>query len=258
MVIVSIYFSTSESYTNGLHSKGGQKSRFKGTSIKVEQVGRAVLYVKKYDEQYVIDFPDLMIRGFLTGAAYLELSGVCTIACSNGVTNTTIEFVPKPWFGGEHNHIKGAVSFNGEERYTLSGRWSHQTFYTAKGESEKQLLFNAEAEPMAKRVTAPLEQQQDIESHRLWGPVTEALKTKNYGVANAEKNKIEEWQRKVRKERAERNEIWKPDLFKFVEDETASDEYTKRNVAMLKKMKRKALLDVGAWTYKDSLHYRKD
>ncbi|CDS09367.1 hypothetical protein LRAMOSA10727 [Lichtheimia ramosa] len=255
---ISAFYLQDEKAGVSLNGHCGQKSRFKGTSIKVEQVGRAVLYVKKYDEQYVIDFPDLMIRGFLTGAAYLELSGVCTIACSNGVTNTTIEFVPKPWFGGEHNHIKGAVSFNGEERYTLSGRWSHQTFYTAKGESEKQLLFNAEAEPMAKRVTAPLEQQQDIESHRLWGPVTEALKTKNYGVANAEKNKIEEWQRKVRKERAERNEIWKPDLFKFVEDETASDEYTKRNAAMLKKMKRKALLDVGAWTYKDSLHYRKD
>ncbi|CDH53736.1 oxysterol binding protein [Lichtheimia corymbifera JMRC:FSU:9682] len=255
---ISAFYLQDEKAGVSLNGHSGQKARFKGTSIKTEQVGRAVLYVKQYDEQYVIDFPDLMIRGFLTGAAYLELAGVCTIACSNGHTQTTIEFVPKPWFGGEHNHIKGAITCDGEERYTLSGRWSHKTFVTKKGDSDKQLLFDAEEEPMAERKTAPIEEQQEIESHRLWGPVTEALKSKNYSVANAEKSKIEDWQRKVRKERADNNETWQPKLFKFVEDASASDTYSKRNVEMVQQMRRKALLDNGAWTYINSLHERKD
>lgn len=213
-----------------------------------------MLRVEKYDDQYVIDFPDLMIRGFLTGAAYLELSGTCTIASSSGAT-ATIEFVPKPWFGGEHNHIKGSIVYQNEQCYTLSGRWSHKSYYSSKNGEE--LLFDAEAEPMAERVTKPLEEQQEIESHRLWGPVTAALKQKNYQLANAEKTKIEEWQRKLRKERAERNETWTPKLFTFIRDDSASDQYSKRTAELIKKMKRKQLLDVGAWTYNDSLHTRK-
>ncbi|KAI7854961.1 hypothetical protein BDC45DRAFT_535090 [Circinella umbellata] len=254
---ISAFYLQHEKTGVSLNGHSGQKARFKGTSIKTEQVGRAVLYVKEWDEQYMIDFPDLMIRGFLTGAAYLELAGVCTIACSSKKTNTRIEFVPKPWFGGEHNHIKGSITCEGEEVYTLSGRWSHKSYYTKKDSEGKQLLFDAEAEPMAERKTAPLEEQQPIESHRLWGPVTEALQTKNYAVANAEKTKIEDWQRGVRKERAEKHEVFVPKLFKFVKDSSANDEYTSRNVAMLQDMKRKNLLDEGAWTYVDSLHERK-
>lgn len=244
-----------KTFFNKLCVSGGQKSRFKGTSIKVEQVGRAVLYVKKWDEQYIIDFPDLMIRGFLTGAAYLELAGVCTIVSTSGAT-ATIEFIPKPWFGGEHNHIKGNVSYKGEEYFTLSGRWSHKSFFSRKNSSEKELLFDAEAEPMAERVTPPLEEQQDIESHKLWGPVTAALKEKNYQLANAEKTKIEDWQRKLRRERAEKNETWTPKLFTFIEDGDSANTYNERMNELLKLMKRKTLLDNGAWTYNNSLHAR--
>ncbi|KAG1076905.1 hypothetical protein G6F42_025203 [Rhizopus arrhizus] len=108
---------------------------------------------------------------------------------------------------------------------------------------------------MAERKTAPIEEQQEIESHRLWGPVTEALKTKNYAVANAEKSKIEDWQRQVRKDR-ENNvaEPFKPVLFTFNKDSEASDEYSKRTVSLLANMVGKPLVDEGAWTYNDSLH----
>ncbi|KAG0173018.1 Oxysterol binding protein [Apophysomyces sp. BC1021] len=235
--------------------QGGQKSKFKGTTIKIEQVGRATLSVKPWDEVYMIDFPDLLIRGVLTGAAYIELGGVCTISSTNGA-KAVIEFVPKPWFGGEYNHIKGTISVDEKEYCTLSGRWSHQSYYVKSGESNKQLLFDAEAEPMADRVTPPTETQQEIESHRLWGKVTEALNVKNYGVATAEKTKIEDWQRKLRKERADNNETWSPVLFTFEKDDAPANDYAKRSVAMKEDMVGKPFLDEGAWTYKNSLHLR--
>lgn len=226
----------------------------------MEQVGRAVLYLKDFDEQYVIDYPDLLIRGVLTGSCYLELSGVCTIASSSGA-KAVIEFVPKPWFGGEYHRIKGHITYKDEEEYcTLSGRWSHQSFYTKtrQSSSSKKLLFDAEDEPMAERKTAPISEQKEIESHRLWGPVTEALKTKNYAVANAEKTKIEDWQRKIRKER-EQNlvEEFHPTLFTFHKDNDdtfADDSYHKRTVSLLGEMEGSPLLDEGSWTYNDSLH----
>ncbi|KAL0096397.1 hypothetical protein J3Q64DRAFT_1669198 [Phycomyces blakesleeanus] len=252
---ISAFYLEDEKAGVSLNGHCGQKSKFKGTSIKIEQVGRAVLYVKPWNEQYLIDFPDLMIRGVFTGAAFIELSGACTIMCTNGA-KSVIEFVPKPWFGGEYNHIKGGISYEGKECYTLSGRWSHQSFYSNAGSSQKELLFDAEAEPMADRRTPPYDEQKEIESHRLWGKVTEALKVKNFQVANAEKSKIEEWQRKVRKEREEKHETWEPSLFKFVKDESARDSYTTHTAALKQSMVGKPYLDEGAWVYEQSLHLR--
>ncbi|KAF1801206.1 hypothetical protein FB192DRAFT_1384635 [Mucor lusitanicus] len=253
---ISAFYLESAAEGVSLNGHCGQKSKFKGTTIKVEQVGRAVLNLKTFDEQYVIDYPDLLIRGVLTGSCYLELSGVCTITSNSGA-KAVIEFIPKPWFGGEYHRIKGSITYKGRDYCTLSGRWSNQSFYTKSGQSTKELLFDAEAEAMAERKTAPIEEQQEIESHRLWGPVTEALKTKNYAVANAEKSKIEDWQRKIRKDR-ENNiaEPFKPVLFTFHKDTEASDEYSKRTVSLLSNMVGKPLVDEGAWTYNDSLHMK--
>ncbi|CAO3630494.1 unnamed protein product [Cunninghamella echinulata] len=252
---ISAFYLEDEKAGVSLNGHSCQKSKFKGTSIKVDQIGRAVLYLKQWDEQYIIDFPYLLIRGFLTGAAYIELGGTCSITGNNG-SQAVIEFVPKPWFGGEYNHLKGTVTYEGKEYYDISGRWSHQTFYTKSGDTKKELLFDAEGEPMAERVTVPIEEQSEIESHRLWGKVTEALKIKDFQTANIEKTKIEDWQRGVRKERAEKNEVWTPSLFVFHKDDEASSDYDKINVTLSKKMPGKIQIDDGAWTYNGSLHQR--
>ncbi|KAI8582285.1 hypothetical protein K450DRAFT_228235 [Umbelopsis ramanniana AG] len=252
---ISAFYLEDEKTGISLNGHCGQKSKFKGTTIRVDQVGRATLYLKKWDEQYVLDFPVLNIKGFLTAASYIDLSGTCTIACTNGAT-TVMEFLPKPWFGGESNCIKGSVSYGGKEYYTLSGRWSHKSYYSISGDSAKHLLFDADAEPMAERVTAPLEQQHQYETHRLWGPVTEALKVKNYTVANAEKSKIEELQRQLKKQREATNEVWKPTLFQFLEDSDKGDQYVARNTQLKDLMIGHHDLDNGAWTYSKSLHQR--
>lgn len=208
----------------------------------------------------MIDFPDLLIRGVLTGGAFIELGGSCTIVGSNN-TKAVIEFVPKPWFGGEYNHIKGSLYSGGKVYYNLSGRWSHQSFYSKAGDAsgDKELLFDAEAEPMAERITAPVQEQKEIETHRVWGPVTEALKEKNFKAANVEKSKIEDWQRGIRKEREVKKEVWEPKLFNFEKDIDAENggDYQKKNAGLKTSIDSKHHLDAGAWTYSKSLHLRK-
>ncbi|KAG0165757.1 Oxysterol binding protein [Apophysomyces sp. BC1015] len=255
---ISAFYLENEKAGVSLNGHCGQKSRFKGTAIKIEQVGRATLYLKNCDEQYVIDFPDLFIRGVLTGSCYLELSGICTIACTNGA-KSVVEFVPKPWFSGEYNHIKGSIVYGGTKYYALFGRWSHRSYFSsANGSSagEPQLLFDAEAESTARRMTPPCDDQQEIESHRLWSKVSEALERKDYHIATAEKSKIEEWQRKLRRERAEKNEDWIPSLFSFQLDKDAGDVYSQNNVQLLKAMVGNPFLDDGAWTFNNALHKR--
>lgn len=169
-----------------------------------------------------------------------------------------MDFLPKPWFGGESNCIKGSVQYDDKEYYTLSGRWSHKSYYSKSGDSSKQLLFDADAESMAERVTAPIEEQHEFETHRLWGPVTEALKIKNYSIANAEKSKIEDRQRQLKKEREVNKDEWKPTLFEFLQDTTKGDKYVARNTELTKQMIGNHDLDSGAWTYSKSLHQRSD
>ncbi|KAI8989995.1 hypothetical protein BDB01DRAFT_833038 [Pilobolus umbonatus] len=255
---ISAFYLEDEKAGVSLNGHSGQKSKFKGTSIKIEQVGRAILYLKKYDEQYMIDFPDLLIRGVLTGGAYIELGGSCSIEGSNG-SRAIIQFTPKPWFGGEYNHIKGAIYSGGKLHYSLSGRWSHQSFFCKGEKGTNELLFDATSEPMSQRVTPPLSEQNEYESHKVWGPVTDALNQKNFKAANHHKSEIESWQRNVRKEREMKNEIWKPKLFVFDDDKdiTNGDVYQKRVADLMKNRDTTHNLDSGVWTYKNALHLRK-
>ncbi|KAI7865840.1 hypothetical protein BDF14DRAFT_1729488 [Spinellus fusiger] len=252
---ISAFYLQDDKAGVSLNGHCGQKSKFKGTSIKIEQVGRAVLHVKDKNEQFLIDFPDLMIRGVLTGAAFIELSGVCTIMSTSGA-KAVIEFVPKPWFSGDYHHIKGTISHQGKDWYSLSGRWSHQSFHTPLQpvQGEKTLLFDAEAAPMADRCTPPYEEQLEIDSHRLWGKVSDALKVKDFQAANVEKTKIEEWQRKVRKERESSSTAWEPSLFTFIHDKQTHSSYVQNTVQLKSSMVGKPYLDDGAWVYNKSLH----
>jgi hypothetical protein len=50
-----------------------------------------------HNDHYHITFPDLMIRGMLTGQMFLELSGTTRITSDSGIV-CTIEYVPKPWY----------------------------------------------------------------------------------------------------------------------------------------------------------------
>ncbi|RUP44191.1 hypothetical protein BC936DRAFT_149813 [Jimgerdemannia flammicorona] len=236
---------------------GGQKSKFKGTSIKVEQIGRATLHLLHPSETYIVTFPDLYIRSLFTGSPFLELSGTSSIVSSTGCV-ASLEFVSKPWFKGEHHHIKGSVcNAAGKETHTITGRWNSVTHFTAVGSGKQQLLFDAEASPMAARVTAPVEQQDRLETHRLWGGVTAALRERNYSAANAEKNRIEEGQRLEKKEREMKGETWAPALFAFEADKESENEEEAR---MRKQAKATSSigggLDIGGWLYKESMHLK--
>ena len=46
--------------------------------------GHAILHIDKYDEDYLIPFPDCKIKGFLSGKLYPELSGTYHIISSTG------------------------------------------------------------------------------------------------------------------------------------------------------------------------------
>lgn len=204
----------------------GQKTKFSlstSPSIKVEQAGCLRLYLQARDELYTVSFPELYIRGLITGSVFLELTGNSKIECSNGLC-AFIDFVQKPWFSGEYNVIKGTIFKSGNDKaplYTLSGKWTEKTFATpvnaVSGSTSPILLFDCEMNPMVEpQQSKPLNEMDEMESLRLWGPVTEALKAGDYSRASKEKTEIEERQRALRREREKSQEAYSPRYFRYV------------------------------------------
>ncbi|KAL7752102.1 Oxysterol-binding protein 4 [Sorochytrium milnesiophthora] len=130
-----------------LNGHCGQKTKFKTTSINVQQTGRAVLTV--YDgqlpseeqggkmpavlDEYFISLPEMVLRGLLSGHIFVEMMGHSRISSLSGYT-AHIEYVPKPWFGGDYHVVKGYISRTDDEKtplYELSGKWT-ETSYIAR------------------------------------------------------------------------------------------------------------------------------
>ena len=76
-------------------------------------------------------------------------------------------------------------------------------------------LFNPELMPKVPCSVKPISKQGELESRRVWHPVAKALQKADYDAANAAKNKIENEQRALRRERAENNETWNPEFFEY-------------------------------------------
>lgn len=210
---------------NGVIVSGycGQKTKFSGTSIRVQQTGHCWLYLKNHNEEYKITYPTLQLRGLFTGSPFIELCKNTVITCNNGVT-AEILYEEKPWFGGEYDFINGSIyEQKGKPLYYISGKWSGKSFITnfppvksAKFDASH-VLFSAEERSLVRPSVAPVDKQNDLESRKVWRKVTAALMKGDYDTANKEKTLIEDLQRAMRKERAESNENWNPQNFSFVE-----------------------------------------
>ena len=76
-------------------------------------------------------------------------------------------------------------------------------------------LFNPEMMPKIPFVVKPISKQGNLESRRVWHPVAKALQKSDYETANDAKNKIENEQRELRRERVQKNETWAPTFFDY-------------------------------------------
>lgn len=232
-----------------------QKTRFMGTYIKAEQQGNVFVYLDKFDEEYMITLPDIYVRGLLTGAPFIELCGDVAFVSSSGfgvkmrfvpkpwfsgeydqveavifdTRSGKIHFdIWGKWsssvFFDEHDeesekrcHFRKRKNSSGYENAAGSGSHTGEAYaslvenHTRHGPT----LFNPEMMPKIPFVVKPISKQTEFESRRVWHPVAKALQKADYEAANVAKNKIENEQRALRRERAENNETWNPTFFNY-------------------------------------------
>uniref|UniRef100_A0A915KGJ6 Oxysterol-binding protein n=1 Tax=Romanomermis culicivorax TaxID=13658 RepID=A0A915KGJ6_ROMCU len=190
------------------------KSKFLGLSIAVHNVGQACLNLPDHNEQYILTFPSGYGRSIL-GTPWIELGGKCSIKCEKSGYLANIEFLTKPFYGGRAHNIKGEIYRpNAKTPFaTIKGQWNGQMFIKMCNNSEDKIFLDVHQIPVVKKLVAPISQQGDFESRKLWRHVTAALKQKNVHLATKAKQFLEQRQRQEAKDRAEKNVLWCPANF---------------------------------------------
>lgn len=215
----------------------GQKTKFKGASIRVEQYGLCTIRIPTYKEEYQISLPELHMRGLLSGKIFVEITGNVHIK-SNKNYEAELKFISKPWFGGQYHQFKGVIyrSEYGENSpiYKVGGDWHRDSYYKKEGiEEEDHLLFSFKKFNPPKKIIAPISEQNELESHRVWAEITQALERGDWTTASSKKAVIEDSQRILRQERIEKKFTWVPKYFhKAVNEQDASEPHWVYNKAL--------------------------
>ncbi|KAI7888520.1 uncharacterized protein EV154DRAFT_517289 [Mucor mucedo] len=225
----------------------GQKTRFSGTQMLVDQIGYCTLKLTQRDETYLFTLPSVSVNGIWYAAPYVELYGTSFVHSSSGFS-AAIEYTTKGWISGEVHHFKATVSHETLSTPTvIEGQWTGKSTITKNKKTVDFLDLTTLEKPTP--IIAPLEQQEAFESRRIWKKVSDALKSGDYAVASAEKSAIENQQRALRKERETTGEVWVPAHFTKVAGEDIYGDLREKIVA---KADSKFIdtMGEGGWMYK--------
>ena len=204
----------------------GQKTSFNGRSIQVVQVGHAMLRVKLEEggeETYLITLPTLHIDGLWYGSPYIELAHTSYIHSTTGFT-ATINYAGKGYFSGKPHSFTATVTRDSNPSEVLldvTGSWTGVS--NVRGGSllpTDSVFWDANAIPREELSVKPVEEQGELESRKVWHAVADGIRNGNYNQVSREKAKIENHQRKLRKERAEKGVEHQLQFFDYIDNDT--------------------------------------
>ncbi|KDN37930.1 hypothetical protein K437DRAFT_31731 [Tilletiaria anomala UBC 951] len=96
---------------------------------------------------------------------------------------------------------------------TFEGQWRGDVTYKLKGERESRLLIRLDELALTRKTVRPLDAHEEMESRRIWKPVTDAIIGKQFSAATKHKQEIEQAQREAAAERKRRGEAFVPQFF---------------------------------------------
>ncbi|MCO5565978.1 hypothetical protein L7F22_019653 [Adiantum nelumboides] len=209
-----------------LEGHSGQKTSFSGGSISVKQVGHAVLRVPSVDGKdetlYLITLPHLQIEGLIWGSPYIELGGASHICSSSGYL-ATINYSGKGYFSGKPHSFKATISPSNKAThamYSIEGDWSGASkFKGSSPQGAKDAVFWDASSDREEVTVKPIEEQQPMESRKVWQKTAEGIKTQNYDAASKDKSRIENEQRQKRKDEQANGTPHQLEYFVHVDDD---------------------------------------
>lgn len=206
---------------NGIVAVGNfsPRPKFLGNSIVSVMNGYTQLhFISRPDEKYVFTYPNIYARGLFFGKMFLELGDDAAVECEQLDLIAEVSFKVKGYFSGSHNGVVVKIKQKSTKKVlkTITGKWCDK-LYISEGASttSKELFLDVETEPICSKTVSPESDQDELESRRLWHGLTKALKERDYNKASAEKNKVEDSQRRLAKLRTESGISWHPKFFNY-------------------------------------------
>jgi hypothetical protein len=213
---------------HGVHAEAysTQSTTLSGTSVMIRQSGHAVVSVDKYNETYLLPLPDVQARSVLTGAPWPELNDTYKILSSSGFA-AEIKFTGKKMWGGSRNCFEASIYRSVDSQktsiFTASGSWSSKfSICNALGEEIEVFDLADPKNQPAPMVLKPSEEQSPWESRRAWGPTFDAIRRSDNNKVVAEKSKLENAQRQLRRQEQKEGKQWET-MF-FDRSDAAADE----------------------------------
>ncbi|EIW76682.1 oxysterol binding protein [Coniophora puteana RWD-64-598 SS2] len=199
-----------------LTGHNAQKTSFSAGSIIVKQVGHALLTVQTAEgalEEYIITLPKLRIDGIWYGSPYIELTDTSYIQSSTGWLST-VDYKGKGYFSGKTHQFKATVTKDGMTKHVIDGLW-----HTTSKDTTTGATFHDVSSPKEEVVVAPLEEQGEWESRKLWFNVAKGIREGNYDAASKDKTRIEVDQRKRRQTEREAGTTWELKHFTHLDND---------------------------------------
>jgi hypothetical protein len=100
--------------------------------------------------------------------------------------NIIIEFSGKGWLSGDKHTFNGVVRKNGskEQLYIASGTWSGKSTLENCRTNEKATFLDIQGSQRAIPIIAPEEDQNALESRKLWKYVSQAIDSGDFATAS--------------------------------------------------------------------------
>ncbi|KAG1740144.1 uncharacterized protein EDB91DRAFT_1133189 [Suillus paluster] len=204
-----------------LTGHNAQKTSFSGGSIIVKQVGHAVLTVSLPSgeiEEYLITLPRLRIDGLWYGSPYIELAETNCIQSNTGWLST-IEYKGKGYFSGKSHTFKATLTPPAHAHVSTSPHVIEGTWHTTSKDLNTGGAFHDVTSPKEEITVAPIEEQSEWESRKLWFGVAKGIREGDFETAATFKGKIENEQRQRRKDESAGGTTWELKHFKHVDND---------------------------------------
>ena len=192
-----------------------QKTVFRGRPC-IERVGHVMVHLDALDEDYLVTLPGMHLEGLIPPPPYPEIEGNSFIVGSNGMV-AEIDYSGRGWFGGKKNSFQAKLYEEGKSDkvfFTVEGQWSGGSF-TVRDSTKKtiEVFDTANVSEPPPITVKPLEEQDPLETRRVWHKVAKAIEKGQLSIVSKEKNKLEEEQRALRKKEVAEGFVWETRYF---------------------------------------------
>ncbi|KAJ1719887.1 hypothetical protein LPJ53_005422 [Coemansia erecta] len=187
------------------------------------------------NEMYQCIHPMANIVGWLRGSIKVQFAESSYIVCEKSGLAALVEFKEERWFGKNKENVSGKVFRYDAVQYgeqiaqwklkdipkscavvaTFGGDWDRRVAVRrTDGSCAERTLVDLTGLEVVDKTVRPVDEQGEMESRRIWGPVAAKMLQGKYGEATRLKRGIEEGQRALAAARKERGEEFAPALFK--------------------------------------------